>query len=184
MGGMNESVREKILKAANRIIGERGLHHFTLDHVAQEASVSKGGLLYHFPSKDALIKGMIDQLQSRFDEKTDERIKEVEAPLPYDYLLTFIFESFEQIRLDPNVMAGMLAAVAMNQDLLASVKEFYEKWQAIMEQTADPVMATIIRLATDGLALTELFDVGALSEDMRKAVLDRLLKIAEENCKK
>jgi AcrR family transcriptional regulator len=30
--------------------------------VAAEAGVSKGGLLYHFPSKDALVSAMVDGL--------------------------------------------------------------------------------------------------------------------------
>jgi AcrR family transcriptional regulator len=34
----------------------------TLEAVAREADVSKGGLLYHFPSKEALISGMVRRL--------------------------------------------------------------------------------------------------------------------------
>ena len=41
----------------------------TLDAVAQRAEVSKGGLLYHFPSKEALLQAMLARLCDRFDEK-------------------------------------------------------------------------------------------------------------------
>jgi AcrR family transcriptional regulator len=46
---------------------EEGVSGMTLEAVAREAGVSKGGLLYHFPSKEALIGGMIGRLIDRFE---------------------------------------------------------------------------------------------------------------------
>src|SRR5690242_2095382 len=43
--------RDRILEAAERVVAEIGAARLTLDVVAQAAGVSKGGLLYHFPSK-------------------------------------------------------------------------------------------------------------------------------------
>ena len=45
--------RDRILEAAERVVAEVGAARLTLDVVAQAAGVSKGGLLYHFPSKRA-----------------------------------------------------------------------------------------------------------------------------------
>ncbi len=61
-----EKTRAALLDAASRIVQQRGVEHLTLDLTAQEAGVSKGGLLYHFPSKEALIKGMIQSYLPRF----------------------------------------------------------------------------------------------------------------------
>ena len=47
--------RERILEAAERVVAEVGAARLTLDLVAQAAGVSKGGLLYHFPSKESLL---------------------------------------------------------------------------------------------------------------------------------
>ena len=47
--------RERILEAAERVVAEVGAARLTLDVVAQAAGVSKGGLLYHFPSKESLL---------------------------------------------------------------------------------------------------------------------------------
>ena len=47
---------------------EGGISGLTLEAVAREAGVSKGGLLYHFPSKEALISGMIGRLVEGFTE--------------------------------------------------------------------------------------------------------------------
>ena len=43
-----------------------------LDAVAREAQVSKGGLLYHFRSKEALVAGLTQRMLDRFDEVQDE----------------------------------------------------------------------------------------------------------------
>ena len=42
-----------------------GAAALTLDAVAAEAGVSKGGVLYHFGSKRALIDGLLDALARR-----------------------------------------------------------------------------------------------------------------------
>jgi AcrR family transcriptional regulator len=56
------STREAILRAAGRVVVEEGVSGMTLEAVACEAGVSKGGLLYRFPSKEALIASMIGRL--------------------------------------------------------------------------------------------------------------------------
>src|ERR1700692_1829110 len=44
--------RDRILDAAERVILESGGRNFTLDAVAERAGISKGGLVYSFPTKD------------------------------------------------------------------------------------------------------------------------------------
>jgi len=48
-------LRDRILDAAGQLVTGQGTRHLTLDGVAQAAGVSKGGLLHHFPGKDALL---------------------------------------------------------------------------------------------------------------------------------
>jgi AcrR family transcriptional regulator len=50
------NLRDKILKAACKLIEEQGMTHFTLENIAQRANVSKGGLLYHIPSISDVAK--------------------------------------------------------------------------------------------------------------------------------
>ena len=57
--GAPEPARE-LLDAALAVIRRNGAQALTLDAVAAEAGVSKGGVLYHFASKRALIDGLVD----------------------------------------------------------------------------------------------------------------------------
>jgi AcrR family transcriptional regulator len=68
------SAQDRILDAAEDLITTEGISGFTLDAVAQAAAVSKGGLLYHFSSKDSLISG----LQRRMALRIADTLREAE----------------------------------------------------------------------------------------------------------
>src|ERR1700748_1993101 len=53
--------RELLLDAAERVAVRQGAAHLTLEAVAKEAKVGKGGLIYHFPSKKALFQAMLER---------------------------------------------------------------------------------------------------------------------------
>jgi len=49
------TTQQSIIAAARRIVQRDGVAHLTIEAVAREAGFSKGGVLYHFPTKDSLI---------------------------------------------------------------------------------------------------------------------------------
>lgn len=55
----SSATRARLLSAADQIAAESGAAGVSLDAVAARAGVSKGGLLYHFPTKVALLAGRI-----------------------------------------------------------------------------------------------------------------------------
>lgn len=59
------SARDRVLDAYESLLIEQGPAAATLDGVAAVAGVSKGGLLYHFASKDALVTGLLERLRER-----------------------------------------------------------------------------------------------------------------------
>ena len=68
----------------------------------------------------------------------------------------------------------MLAAQGTNRSLLSPLKTSYQEWQyQITHDGLDEVDATIIRLAVDGLWLSEIFGISAIDEEMRE-VIERL----------
>ncbi|MFL5200572.1 MAG: TetR/AcrR family transcriptional regulator, partial [Microvirga sp.] len=76
-----KSSREKILDAAAELVAEIGAGRLTLDAVAEKAGLSKGGLLYNFPTKEALLQGMIQRM---IDQVTSEKdaLREKAEPGP------------------------------------------------------------------------------------------------------
>ncbi|MBO3665161.1 TetR/AcrR family transcriptional regulator [Microbacterium stercoris] len=63
----SERTRAAVLSAAAEAMAERGTG-VSLDHIAKRAGVSKGGLLHHFASREALIVALVDDAQQRLRE--------------------------------------------------------------------------------------------------------------------
>ena len=52
-------MQDRLLDAAEAVLMRQGIASLTLDAVAAEAHMSKGGLLHHFPSKDRLVEALV-----------------------------------------------------------------------------------------------------------------------------
>jgi AcrR family transcriptional regulator len=61
------SSRDRILDAAERLILERGGGQLSVEDVAAEAQVSKGGFFHHFATKDELLIAVVDRLVEGVD---------------------------------------------------------------------------------------------------------------------
>lgn len=72
--------------------------------------------------------------------------------------------------------AGFIAALAMEGDVMALVRQRYAAWQGEVEADGlDPTLATLIRLAADGLWFADLLGlappVGASRNELIAAML-------------
>src|ERR1051326_2846062 len=67
-------VREKLQDAAEQVVARDGVKNLTLDAVAREAGVSKGGLLYHFSTKQALVTGVVARLVAHCETSQSDSI--------------------------------------------------------------------------------------------------------------
>src|SRR5687767_7614478 len=87
------ATRQRLLEAANRIVRRDGGARLTLDAVAAEAGVSKGGVLYHFPNKDALIGAMLDLLLLDLGQELDQEPPRFEDRAPGAWLRSYVLSS-------------------------------------------------------------------------------------------
>ena len=174
------ATRELLLAAANQVIVLGGATALTLEAVARAAGVSKGGLLYHFPTKEALIIGMIDRLCTNFDQALETELAEEQPGAPGRWLRAYLRASFAPNREALETGAALIAAIANNPALIAPLRERYSTWQAhAVSDGIDPAVATAIRLATDGLWLADLGDFAPPNGAERQAVLAALLALTK-----
>lgn len=64
---MRTSKRDRILDAAVNVINRDGVRAVTFESVAAEARLTRGGLLYHFPSREALLRGIDEYLAQAWE---------------------------------------------------------------------------------------------------------------------
>ncbi len=168
-----DSKKMLMLEAAANIVNEQGSDSLTLDAVAERAGVSKGGLIYHFKNKDALIRGLVDHANQLYRDNVDSYIKHDDAD--GRWLRAFIEATRHNRVVNGDITSGMMAAQGINRELLTPLQETYTEWQEnIVAEDIDNVDATIIRLAVDGLWLSEIFGLDAIDDEMREKILNRL----------
>jgi AcrR family transcriptional regulator len=159
--------KDRLLDAAGAVVMREGAQALTLDAVAEEAEVSKGGLLYHFKSKRDLVEGMVERWLAEFGREMEGE----DADFVRGYIKASAPAGNE---------LGMLAALVADPSLLVAVRKQYGIWQDRVEREGrDPVDATVARLAADGLWLAELLGMGPPTGELRERVLQRLLELAE-----
>src|SRR5688500_12865439 len=89
------TTRETILAAASEVVLTEGVASLTLDEVARVAGISKGGLLYHFRSKSALIAGMLTNLVDQFERALEQELQnEGEHPGPGAWHRAYVRATF------------------------------------------------------------------------------------------
>ncbi|MET9336432.1 TetR/AcrR family transcriptional regulator [Nonomuraea sp. NPDC003804] len=96
------SSRERLLDAAAEVLIGDGAEALTLEAVAQRAGVSKGGLFYHFPTKQALVAAMVGRLTTAFDAALA-----VAGDRPGDFLRAYV-----EATIPPSVPESRTAAHA------------------------------------------------------------------------
>jgi AcrR family transcriptional regulator len=164
-----ERTKDRLLDAAAAVVRRDGPQALTLDAVAAEAGVSKGGLLYHYGSKRELIEALVERWLSEFQRDIDKS-----GP---GFVRGYVRAS------DPAGSVadefGLLAALVADPAVLRTVRERYAIWQDRVEREgSDPVDATVARLAADGLWLAELLGMAPPRGRLREQVLARLLELA------
>lgn len=165
--------RDRLLDAAARLL-LRDPSKLTLDAVAEEAGVSKGGLLYHFGSKAQLLDAVVDRWEASFQERIERSAEDTPGGWTRAYAEITAAEGED----DPHtreIDSGILAVLALQPERLEAVQARYEGWQErIAADGIDVVDATIVRLAADGLWFCELLGLGPPRGELREQVLERL----------
>jgi AcrR family transcriptional regulator len=167
------SSREAILDAAEEIVMESGAGHLTFESLAERTGISRGGLLYNFPSKDALLQAMVQRHVEQRRAMEDEFRRSL-PPGPDLSIRSFIDASLRE-PLDSQCAGSMLAAAAANPSLLEPVRRAHAALTCdVRADSDDPIRAFMALAALDGLFYQEVFGLSALTDDEKGAVMRRI----------
>ena len=170
--------RDRILDAFVGVLIDQGERAATLDAVAAAAGLSKGGLLYHFASKEALADGLIARLRALVVVDIDN-IRSAPAGV-VDYLIRTSVS--EGTPLDRAIVAVARLAQGSHPAANQALADIRQQWLAVVEEAVgDPDTAEAIMLISDGLYYeSTLAHTGAPAvAGQDSAALDRLLGVIE-----
>jgi AcrR family transcriptional regulator len=172
----SERSRKAALAAALTIIARDGPGRLTLDAIARESGLSKGGLMHQFRTKEAVLRALLEQQLAHFTEFTDEFRRKDAASLAQPELATQIATSKEIIAQQYSVAQAMLAALASDPKLLVENRERdAERVEAIKAEAADPELAVLRWAAARGLALLSMLRLCPIPEAELNRLFERLL---------
>ncbi|MEU0873004.1 TetR/AcrR family transcriptional regulator [Nocardia brasiliensis] len=180
---MTANTRDRILDALESLLLEKGMSHVTLENVAATAGVSKGGLLYHFKSKDALLAGLVRRLTERATQQLTSATDRGQSVVEW-YLQTPNPDNADEA-VELEVYRSMLATMrtidaansAEADEVQQALIEMMNSWSDDLDQEIeDPVQADIVRLVGDGVYLRALLGLPPIDPARYRRVVDRLLQ--------
>ena len=174
--------RAKLLRAASEVAINKGVEALTLSAVAQHAGTSKGGLLYHFPSKDALLTGMVEQLAQDFETALQTEFDQDDAPgTPGQWLRAYIRATLRFNKKSLALITCLSSVVTASPELLKAAKSYEQQWQLKLKDSGiDLTKATIIQLAVDGLWFSEVFHFATPDEALLDQVIETLINMTRK----
>lgn len=142
------SSRDRILDAYADLLITDGERPATLEAVAARANVSKGGLLYHFPSKDQLAVGLCDRLAMLAAIDAQSMRTADEGPARY-YVRS---SQYANTPLDRALVAVSRLRQSGDTRARASIETASGAWLTILhEALGDLDVARAVKLIGDGL---------------------------------
>jgi AcrR family transcriptional regulator len=155
----------------------------TLATVASAANVSKGGLLYHFATKEALLAGLVGECLDRWSALVSEI--SVRDPEPIGAGARAYVDVAASIGQDPTRELALLAATALDPATGDLWRDAAEEWIAAdnVEDDDFAIDLLVARLAADGLWLARALDLYQLSDELLGEVATRIRRIASPPAK-
>ena len=171
-------VRDRLLDSAEAVLAEHGSQGLTLAAVAAHAGVSKGGLLYHFAGKDALITALMERLIADFDG----RVAAFRRDRPGWYTRAYIEATFDFLTAqDADVLRrrwAVLCAASTDWVLNKPFAVAQRRWMSEgLDEEPDPDLSQLARLAADGLWETAELDPSFFGPERFEALRERLLAL-------
>ena len=170
--------RRALLDAAARSVVVHGAG-VSLDGVAREAGVSKGGLMHHFRSKDELMAALADDLFEQFARAVEDRIDPQDAA-PGRRLRAYVRATFDDLEKTQDAVeqTTLMATLSSFPEPARRAQERYRRWnQTLAEDGVDPQRILVVLRACDGASIAPLFE-GPLSREELFSTRALLLELA------
>jgi AcrR family transcriptional regulator len=185
---VDRELRDRMLDAAETVVVRQGIANLTLDAVAAEAGLSKGGLLHHFPSKDRLIEAMVTRAannQRAYYLDAFTRAPEGAGRMARGVLDNCLTDAdcwTDQLR---RSSAAVFAALAHKPALIEPMRAVYsDLYKQLEDEGLPPGVGEVIAAAADGLWLNWVLGLVPVDQGRITRVrhaLETLIACVEQN---
>jgi AcrR family transcriptional regulator len=178
--------REAVLDAAVALVEESGAGALTLDAVAARAGVSKGGLLHHFKSKEALLLGMIARVEATFEKELSDAAAAMTETAGQDsfngqrrLVEAYLERSFSGMGARDKTAMTLFAVAAHQPALMEPIRDYFRRRAtSICRQFPEPTLALALMALADGLWIFDALGIPPFEGKLREQVRDEVLRWA------
>ncbi len=169
--------RDSVLDAFEALLIDDGERAATMDAAARAAGVSKGGLLYHFATKDALEQALLERLTDLVDDDLAAMAAASDGAVAF-FLRTSVMDGDP---LDRALIAASRLAQGGSTDAADTLRDVRSRWEgALRPHVRDETALALVLLVSDGLYFNNALTVaGASGPVPRGAALDALVTLVE-----
>lgn len=187
--------RATILEAAIQCFVKDGYKNTTTSRIADEAGVSRGAMLHHFPSRDAVIKAAVFYLQEKRLEEYQVIISDVHATASngmtsavvkkviratWDYFNLPSFFAYHELLAASRTNSELAKTLrsqqkAFERQFLETLKVIFPLWVdkgSALELGSDVVFLTMQGMATGSMRYHKKERIERVLEYLEKQVID------------
>ncbi len=163
-------LQARLLDAAEAVVVRQGIASLTLDAVAAEAGVSKGGLLHHFPTKNRLVEALVTRSAENWRACYMEaygRTPEGPGRMARALLSHCLSDAqcwTDQLR---RSSSAVFAALAQNPSLIEPMRAVYgDLHRRIAEDGLPPGVGETVAAAIDGRWLDWVLGLAPVNQEL------------------
>ena len=138
--------------------------------------IAKGGVLYHFPNKRAMLEGMLHHVLRRTQERVAKHRPEI-AEGNNPTVRSLIMAAQEQDDQERAMSLAILAAAAEDPTLLDPAREVIADWFADVQEEGP--LGVLLLLATEGMRFLDMLNLLPMKPAERMQLHTSLLALAE-----
>jgi AcrR family transcriptional regulator len=146
------SQKRRLIQAAVSVVAAEGVLALTIENVARAARVTKGGVQYHFQSKDALVVELLAFLADQVDAAIEAEVGAGASGAAW--LRAYVRLSVGRARPADRVAAALLSSIPLGDERAKAFRAAMLRWKQRCEQGLnDRALAQLIRMAADSVWL-------------------------------
>jgi len=174
------SKKIQLLLNTAQIIAEEGMQKLTMDHVAKKSNITKGGVLYHFDSKDTLLIKMNEYVIEEFNDVLDKHLAKLSGP--YQYTRAYGLATIEYMKNNDTLLPAVFISSLENKACAALWEDTLQEWeQPFEDDLGDPTLMLEFRMLCDGLWFSLMYhDINNVLDDKKQLLLNKIKQMEEE----
>ena len=176
-----QSSRDKLIDAALKLVSELGVQQVTIDAVAAAAGVTKGGLIYHFKTRDELLGAMLERMMGELNTRIGSRKAHAVGASIQGLVLALAEETFDMPEDQRRILSNMLAASSTYPHLMGPAQSLFSNVYGELGSSGPHAgRALLLAAALDGFSLLELMNLHQFTPQQKKTMRRAVMELARE----